>query len=131
MILAEPRPEDRRQVLGKQGELAAERMLREAGFEIVERRFRVAQGEIDLIAWHGDVLVFVEVKTRGGTGYGSPWEAVVPRKQARMARAALVYLARRRMHERRCRFDVVEVLRESSGAMRVRHIPDAFRPASR
>lgn len=131
MILAEPADRDPRQVLGKEGEAAAEQALREAGLRIVERRFRVRLGEIDLVAEDGDVLVFVEVKTRRGVGYGSPWEAVIPRKQEHLARAALAYLARHRMLGRRCRFDVVEVLWPRAGGPCVRHIADAFRPRVR
>ena len=131
MILSEPSPRDPRQVLGREGEAAAEDALRDAGLRILERRFRVRQGEIDLVAMDGDVLVFVEVKTRRGLGYGSPSEAVISGKQKRLARVALAYLARHGMLERRCRFDVVEVLYEGPGHSRVRHIPDAFRPSAR
>jgi putative endonuclease len=126
MILAGPRP-DRRQALGRLGEAAAENALREAGLQILERRFRVRIGEIDLIASLGRLLVFVEVKTRTGHTYGTPAEAVTVTKQRRIARVAEVYLARKGWHDRPCRFDVVDVLRESSGALIVRHIPDAFR----
>ena len=118
---------DSRQWLGRQGEAAAEEALVRAGLRILERRFRSRFGEVDLVALDGDVMVFVEVKTRRGLRFGSPAEAVIPRKQARLARAALAYLSRHGMLDRCSRFDVVEVLAEAGGRMVVRHIPDAFR----
>ncbi len=127
MRLAErPRP-DTRQRLGRDGEAAAEAALRRAGLRILERRFRMRLGEIDLIAEDGEVIVFVEVKTRRLAGYGRPAEAVTPRKQRRMARVALGYLQRTRRLDRPCRFDVVELLGPPGGELRARHIVDAFR----
>ncbi len=128
VIVAEPKVPDARQILGREGEAAAEEALRAAGLRIVERRFRSRQGEIDLVAMDADVLVFVEVKTRRGVSHGTPREAVHRGKQARLVRVALAYLARRRLLESRCRFDVVEVLWDASGRPRVEHIADAFRP---
>ena len=125
---SELREPDPRHVLGLRGEAAAEAALAQGGLRILERRFRVRQGEIDLVAEDRGVLVFVEVKTRGASARAQPWEAVVPRKQSRLAHAALAYLARHGMLERPCRFDVVEVRADGSGSIRVRHIRDAFRP---
>ena len=90
---------------------------------VLERRFRLRIGEIDLIAERGELLVFVEVKARRGTTAGRPAEAVTPAKQRRLARVALAYLARRGWLDRPCRFDVVEVFEGG----RMRHIEDAFR----
>ena len=114
------------QPLGRHGEAAAARELRRAGLEILEVGFRSRLGEIDLIAREGETIVFVEVKARAGLGYGRPAESVTPAKRERMARVAQVYLARRRFHDRVCRFDVVEVLR-SGETNEIRHIRDAFR----
>lgn len=91
------------------------------------RRFRLRSGEIDLIAERGDLVVFVEVKTRRGTRYGTPAEAVTHVKRERMARAALVFLCRTERLDRRTRFDVVEVYVEGDRIRRVNHIADAFR----
>ena len=71
--------------------------------------------------------MFVEVKTRSGTGFGFPADAVTPEKRRRMIRVASIFLARSGYEERPCRFDVVEVVPAGS-SWRVRHIPDAFRP---
>ena len=67
---------DARGRLGRIGETAAEQALRSKGITVLERRFRLRSGEIDLIAEQGDLLIFVEVKTRRGTGYGRPAESV-------------------------------------------------------
>jgi putative endonuclease len=118
---------DPRQRLAHEGEREAEALLRRAGMTILDRRYRRRFGEIDLVARHGDLLVFVEVKTRSGRGYGGPAAAVTRHKQRRIARVALGYLQERGWLERRCRFDVVEVLLRPGGGLRIRHIPDAFR----
>jgi len=126
VILAEP-SSDPRQRLGQLGEAAAAQLLVEAGFEILDRRCRVRAGEIDLVALDGETLVFVEVKARNGTGYGTPAAAVTPAKQRRLARVALTLLSRRGWLDRRCRFDVVEVFASGGRVRRVNHIRDAFR----
>ena len=124
--LGEARP-DRRQRLGARGEAAATRFLDRRGMSIIETRFRMRCGEIDLIGEIGGLVVFVEVKTRSGPGYGRPAEAVTAVKRQRMARAALAFLKGRGWLDRPCRFDVVEVMDRGGRVARVRHIPDAFR----
>jgi putative endonuclease len=94
---------------------------------VLERRFRLRGGEIDLIAEQDGVVVFVEVKTRSGAGFGRPAESVTVVKRHRLARVALAYLKRRGWLERRSRFDVVEVFAGAEGLKEVRHIRDAFR----
>jgi putative endonuclease len=113
--------------LGQNGEAAAERWLRRQGLTILARGFRARCGEIDLIARDGPVVVFVEVKTRSGCGFGRPADAVTALKRRRMARVASLYLAQLGSADRACRFDVVEVI-PGEAAWRIRHIPDAFRP---
>jgi len=117
---------DPRRLLGESGEAAAARWLRRAGLTIVARGFRVRYGEIDLIARDGQVVVFVEVKTRTHDGFSRPAEAVTAIKRGRIARVAAVFLARSGWTERTCRFDVVEVVPQGA-RWRVTHIPDAFR----
>ena len=124
--LAEPRG-DARQRLGRDGELAAEVALCRAGLRILDRRFRLRIGEIDLIALDSDIVVFIEVKARRGSGYGTPGEAVGSVKRRRIARVAAAWLQRRGWLERRCRFDVVEVHAGPDGVERVVHVADAFR----
>jgi putative endonuclease len=121
------RPPDPRQRLGREGEEAAARALVRAGLRIVDRRFRCRFGEIDIIARDRDILVFVEVKSRSGVGFGHPAESITATKQRRMARVAQYFLSQRRETDVPCRFDVVEVLRKPGIDLEVRHIVDAFR----
>lgn len=102
-------PEDYRQNLGKIGEDLACRELERLGYAILARRYRTRLGEIDIVADDGGTLVFVEVKARADDRCGSPAEAVTWRKQRRLALMAADYLARNRVPERPCRFDVVGV----------------------
>ena len=117
----------RRQRLGQEGEDVAAAALEAAGLTVLERRFRCRTGEIDLVAQEADTLVFVEVKTRGGRGYGTPAEAVHAAKRARMARVAAVWLQRHGGAPPPCRFDVVEVTGEGNGRLAAHHVRDAFR----
>ena len=104
-----------RQGLGRTGErLAAEELVR-CGYRIVERNFRCRYGEIDLIAEEGGDLVFVEVKTRRGTAYGLPEEAVTLRKQQKIMQVASFYLDLHDCSERAWRIDVVAVQLSASG----------------
>jgi len=124
--LSNPSPGDPRQALGRRGEQLAARFLERAGLRIIARRFRLRCGEIDLIALDRELVVFVEVKTRRGRGYGAPAESVTPSKQQKISRVALAFLSGRGWHERPCRFDVVEVV-AGGKTSEIRHIPDAFR----
>jgi len=113
--------------LGRYGERLAVRHLTDAGLEIVARNWRCSDGELDIVARDGPVLVFCEVKTRTGIGYGDPLEAVTPAKAARLRRLALAWLAQQRSTGDpafwpELRFDVVSVVRPRAGATEVRHV---------
>ena len=111
---------------GQRWEDLAARRLEAAGYVVRERNYRGRAGEIDIVATHGGVLCFVEVKGRRGTGFGPPAEAVTQAKQRRIARAAQEYLRRRRLGpSTRCRFDVVAVL-DAGGRPEVTIFRDAF-----
>ena len=112
--------------LGDEGERAALSALLDRGLRLVGRRVRTRLGEIDLVLLDGPVVVFAEVKTRSGPGFGRPAEAVTAAKRRRLERLAAAFLARQGWGERRCRFDVVEVEPEA-GTLVARHIEDAFR----
>ena len=79
------------------------------GYEILARRYRTRTGEIDIVASDGGVTVFVEVKARAGDEFGGGAEAVTRWKQRRLTMMALDYLARHRLEDTPCRFDVVTV----------------------
>lgn len=115
-----------RSALARAGEDAAARFFEARGYRIAARNVRVARGELDLVIRRGRELVFCEVKTRRSRVQGLPEESVNPRKQARILRAAGAYLARHPAVGD-VRFDVVSVT-QLFGELRLRHIPDAFRP---
>jgi putative endonuclease len=114
-----------RQIFGKRGEDIAEQFLRKAGYKLVERNYRCAAGEVDLIALDGRVIVFVEVKTRSGDRFGNPLEAVEWRKQRKIVRAAQFFLSQKGLHQRDARFDVVGISWPGEEPM-VEHIKNAF-----
>ncbi|HUI55546.1 MAG TPA: YraN family protein [Bryobacteraceae bacterium] len=97
---------------GRLGEDLAHRYLRRHGCTIVARNYRPRSGagEIDIVAWHGETLVFVEVKTRAGAEFGTPDRAVDTEKQERIRRAARDYARRAGVEWEKTRFDIVGVL---------------------
>jgi putative endonuclease len=116
---------DGRLLLGREGERLAELYLRKKGYTLVQRNYRCSGGELDLIVLDRRVIVFVEVKTRTGSGFGTPFEAVESRKQQRMIRAAQVFLAEKRLQQRDARFDVVGVSWPGREPV-IEHIENAF-----
>jgi putative endonuclease len=112
--------------IGRFGEELAARRLETAGLRILDRNWRCAEGEIDIVAADGDTLVFCEVKTRSGPGFGDPAEAVTRPKSARLRRLGLRWLAAHELGWRDLRFDVVTVVRQRDGDPVVRHLKDAF-----
>lgn len=114
-------------VLGCQGEQAAADYLSQHGYRICARNFRVPVGEIDIIASCGELLAFVEVKTRSGLRFGTPAQAVTYYKQKKIIQTARWFLRQRHLEDRcLCRFDVIEVYVQPDGTYEVRHIPGAF-----
>lgn len=77
---------------GRAGEQRAAEYLESLGYVVVDRNWRCDQGELDIVACQGDDLVFIEVKTRRGTGYGHPFEAITPEKFARLHRLAIAWI---------------------------------------
>jgi putative endonuclease len=97
---------------GRLGEDMAYRYLRRHGCTVVARNYvaRSGAGEIDLVAWEGGMLVFVEVKTRSSGDFGAPEAAVDGEKQRRIALAAREYGRRAQVEAARMRFDIVSVM---------------------
>ncbi|MCA9424445.1 MAG: ribonuclease HII [Candidatus Omnitrophica bacterium] len=112
---------------GSKYEEVVDRFLVQRGYNILERNYHGARGEIDLIARDGETLVFIEVKMRRGGDYGSGIEAIDPRKMNRVATTALEYLSLLDREEN-CRFDVVTVEKEELGSVHIEHYPNAFTP---
>ena len=107
---------------GRRGEDRAARHLASHGYTIVERNYRCALGEIDLVARDGSTLVFVEVRSRADGTRGTALETVRAGKQRAIARVAAHYLAVRRPDFATCRFDVVGITGDDVVVVR-----DAFR----
>lgn len=97
---------------GARGEDLAHRLLESEKYRVVARNYRppTGSGEIDIIAWEGDTLAVVEVKTRASDDYGPPERAVGEQKRRRMERAALDYARRAGVAWEQVRFDVVTVI---------------------
>ena len=113
-------------VLGKKGEEIAVNYLQKKGYRIVERGYRRFRGELDIIALDRAILVFVEVKTRAGTEFGLPEEAVIPAKQNQIRRIAQGYIMERGLGDSNCRFDVLAILFNDEGHPLITHFEDAF-----
>jgi putative endonuclease len=117
---------DHRTALGSYGERIAVRVLLDAGLQVLDRNWRCRDGELDVIARDGDALVFCEVKTRTGTGFGHPAEAVTAVKRRRLRLLARAWLAAHDEHAPDLRFDVVGVHVPATGPARVTHLRNAF-----
>lgn len=111
---------------GARGEDLAHRFLQRRGYIVVARNYRPpsGRGEIDLVAWDGDVLVFVEVKTRASEEFGVPDRAVDREKQRLLDRAARDYSRRAGVPGDRVRFDIVNVVMDDPPRLEL--IADAF-----
>ena len=114
-----------RQILGKLGEDLACAELERLGYAVLDRRYRTKFGEIDIVASEGGTTVFIEVKTRVGEQFGGGAEALTAWKQRRITQMAVDYLARHRLHDRPCRFDVVTIEMEG-GQPRIQVYAHAF-----
>jgi putative endonuclease len=114
-----------KQKFGKQGEELAVKHLKKQGYEIICVNYRTRLGEIDIIAKDKDTIVFVEVKSRSSSAYGSPKQAVTLEKQKKISKNALLYLKETSQMNARARFDVVAVF-SSNDKADVEIIKNAF-----
>jgi putative endonuclease len=113
--------------LGDRGEEIAARHLERAGWTILDRNFRIGRKEIDLVARRGDIVAFVEVKTRAGPGYGHPLEAITWKKRREIQQVAAGWIDRRAPGEVVFRFDAVAVTFARGAPPTVDHVEDAWR----
>jgi len=113
-------------LMGRRGERIACRFLMRNGFDILARRFQARRGEVDLIAFEGDILVFIEVKTRASREYGDPWEFVDWEKQQSIRQAGEEFIARCDLGEYAYRFDVVAVIAPGTPNQEVILLRNAF-----
>jgi putative endonuclease len=119
-------PPDGRRHLGAFGEDAVARWYEDRGYEVVDRNWRVREGELDLVLRHGRTIVFCEVKTRRGDAYGSPFDAVTVAKQRRLRTLALRWLAEHPVRAATLRFDVAAVRAGRAGPAEIEVLSDAF-----
>ncbi|MBO6576331.1 MAG: YraN family protein [Rhodothermales bacterium] len=118
---------------GRQGEAIAEEYLQGKGYQIMATNYRFERSEVDIVAFQprerwedGGDMVFVEVKTRRGTGFGHPEEAVTPEKRKHLIRAARAWLHENRMDRTPARFDVVAITWLPGQEPEIHHIENAF-----
>lgn len=125
----DPVPQHPPHRLGRQGEDAAAAFLEARGWSIVARNYRFGRREVDLVIRRGEVLAFVEVKTRSGDGFGSPQAAITRLKRREIEAVAAHYLTRFPPGDVDIRFDAVSVRRGRGGsALEIEHLEDAWRP---
>ena len=115
-----------RQELGIIGEELAATALTARGYAILERRYRTRHGEIDIIAEHEGTLVFVEVRARATAEFGRAAETVTDAKKRKVTAMAVDYLARHRLTNRPCRFDVVAIDQALNPTPEITVYPNAF-----
>ena len=112
---------------GQKGEALARQFLEEKGYHILETNWRYRRAEIDLIAKDGEILVFVEVKTRSNVAFGRPEEFVSDRKEQFMVAAASAYMEATG-HNWEIRFDIIAVVLPDHSTPKIQHFVDAFFP---
>ena len=112
--------------VGDEGEDIAADYLRNHNLEIIERNYRYGHGEIDIIAKDRDILVFVEVKTRGNLEFGPPELAITKSKQRQVRKISEAYLIEKNITDIDCRIDVVAILLRKNLPPEINHIENAF-----
>jgi putative endonuclease len=109
-------------VLGQRGEQLASEYLSGAGFRVLDRNYRCAEGEIDIVAAEHRVLVVCEVKTRSSVQYGLPIEAVTRQKVRRLRRLAVRWVISHPVTFDELRVDVIGVLKSTAGDFTIEHV---------
>jgi len=108
--------------LGREGEQVAVEYLERAGLRVLDRNWRCADGEIDIVAAERQVMVVCEVKTRSSTRFGTPLEAITRAKQARLRRLAARWLVAHGVLFDEIRIDVVGLVRNRAGDYEIEHV---------
>ena len=118
---------DSRQKLGRWGEQLAADRLESQGYLILDRNWRCSRGEIDLVTQKGEILVFVEVKTRRGRDHGTPEEALTKVKAKRLFELSQRYMLERDIEDAEWRVDLVAVELDKQGKLlRFEHLPNVL-----
>ena len=115
--------------LGRKGEALAKAHLEANGYEVIDENWVFGKAEVDLIAYKDRVIIFAEVKTRTGNGFGEPEDFVDARKQKLLVQAAdeYIYLMN---HQGDVRFDIISILFDRNSNYKLNHIEDAFWPSA-
>lgn len=111
--------------IGDVGEAEAAKFLKKNGYRILEKNYQKPYGEIDIIAQKGEVLTFVEVKTRKNDEYGRPCEFVNYKKQVRIKKTAMAYICEKG-YDGAMSFDIIEVYLTDKKVVRINHLISAF-----
>ncbi len=115
--------------LGRRGESLARHFLLRRGWVVLATNYRFGRREVDLVVRRGRLVSFVEVKTRTGSAFGAPEDAVTGLKRREIEAVAQEFLVRHRMDDVDVRFDVVSIRTgRTHGAPVIRHLEDAWRP---
>lgn len=93
--------------LGQIAETKAAKFLRKQGLKLIQKNFHCQYGEIDIVMYDGQTIVFVEVRFRHNNDYGNALESITLTKQAKLVRTAQSYLMKNKLGDAACRFDVV------------------------
>ncbi len=117
----------KRKAVGELGEKIAKEYLQKKRYQIIETNFRCREGEIDIIARDKDYLVFVEVRTKKGYGFGTPEESITTAKKEKLISLAFAYLQTHRKSPSLWRFDVVAIeLNQEGQPSRIELIQNAI-----
>lgn len=109
--------------LGKKGEQIAALYLQQKGYSIKDLNFSTRYGELDIVAQKGEVVIFVEVKTRVGIKMGMPYEAVTPRKVQHLRKAIDSYLLKKHLEKYKLSLDVISIIFDSTVTeYKIKHI---------
>jgi len=98
-----------------------------AGWTVLARNYRTGRKEVDIVARKAGLVIFVEVKTRSGLGFGHPLEAITYKKRREIAEVARGWLAHNRGVADSVRFDAISVIARVGSAPLLEHWPDAWR----
>lgn len=116
-----------RQALGKLGEETALNFLEKIGLTLFQKNYRVRTGEIDLVMWHEEILVFVEVRARADEKFGTPIETITSAKRRKIVMTARHFLREKKISDEvRCRFDLVGIVVGRDEEIKVEYVENAF-----
>ncbi len=115
-----------RKIFGNYGERLAAAHLQQKGYLLEAANWRCPHGELDLIVRQGDMLVFVEVKTRHNISTAPAFVSITPRKRERLVASAHAYLTAHELEEAAWRIDAVAIAIPKNGQPIIEHVEDAL-----